>query len=179
MGALKATVIVVLLNSVLFMGEIFQIVKQMTRIHYRPNLFALKNLVIAPFCEEFIYRVCLINLSIESKAFTPTEAVLVLPVFFAISHLHHVIMQRKNPGFNYTKAFLVALFKLMYTQVFGIYGGFVYIWTGSIWPAFALHAHCNFFGFPSFQNFFERDYMLTDRIIAGILYVLGLVLFLW
>jgi membrane protease YdiL (CAAX protease family) len=115
MAVLKATMSAVLLNSVLFMGEIFQIAKGMTRIHYQFDILSLKNLVIAPFCEEFIYRVCLINLSLESKAFTPTEAVLVLPVFFAISHLHHVIMQRKNPGFNYMKAFLVALFKLVYT----------------------------------------------------------------
>ena len=151
----------------------------MTRIQYKFDILALKNLVFAPLFEEFIYRVCLINLCIESKALSETEAVLIMPMFFAFSHLHHVIMQRREPGFSYKKALLMALFKLMYTQVFGIYSGFVYVWTGSIWPAFALHAHCNFFGFPSFQNFFERDYLMTDRAIAGVLYVVGSIVFLW
>jgi prenyl protein peptidase len=65
----------------------------------------------------------------------------------------------------------------MFTQIFGLYSGLVYIKTGSIWPAIALHSQCNFFGFPSFKNFYDRRFRMTDRIVAGALYVLGLVLF--
>ncbi len=53
---------------------------------------------------------------------------------------------------SFKKAVLIAIIKLGYTQVFGIYSGFVYLHTGSIWAAIALHAQCNFFGFPSFQS---------------------------
>ena len=41
---------------------------------------------------------------------------------------------------SFRKALLIALFKLAYTELFGIYAGFVYINTGSVWAAIALHA---------------------------------------
>jgi len=47
------------------------------------------------------------------------------------------------------------VFQLLYTWVFGVYSGFVYIYTGSLLAAFALHAQCNFFEFPYFQNIVE------------------------
>jgi hypothetical protein len=67
----------------------------MTRISYKFDILAAKNLVAAPAFEEFIYRVCLINFCIESGALTTTEAVYIMPIFFAISHLHHAIAERK------------------------------------------------------------------------------------
>lgn len=149
----------------------------MVRIQYKLDALCFKNLVVAPLLEEFIYRVCLINMFLEAKALTETEAVIYLPLFFSISHLHHIVVQRREPNFKFRTAFLLALFKLMYTQIFGIYSGFVYIRTGSIWPAFAIHSQCNFFGFPSFQSFFNRDFKLSDRLITGILYISGLIVF--
>ena len=62
--------------------------------------------------------------------------------------------------------------------MFGIYAGFVYIYTGSIWPAIVLHAHCNFYGFPSFSTLVSQDVKRTERIIIGVLYVAGVVVFL-
>jgi len=83
------------LNSVLFAGELFQLAKGMTYSNYRHlDLTTFKNLLYAPFLEEFIYRVCLINMFIESGHYSSTTCVLVLPCFFAISHLHHVIVQQ-------------------------------------------------------------------------------------
>jgi prenyl protein peptidase len=84
---------------------------------------------------------------------------------------------RKEQKISKRKALVMCAFQVMYTQIFGLYSGLVYVRTGSIWPAFALHSQCNYFGFPSFQNFFNRDFKLSDRIICGILYILGLVLF--
>lgn len=86
---------------------------------------------------------------------------------------------RKEEGLSKRKALMICAFKVMYTQVFGVYSGLVYVRTGSIWPAFALHSQCNLFGFPSFHNFFNRNFKLSDRIIIGVLYGLGLVLFFW
>jgi prenyl protein peptidase len=61
--------------------------------------------------------------------------------------------------------------------VFGIYSGMVYIKTGSIWPAIVLHSQCNFFGFPSFSNLFDREYTMPDRVFAGVLYIIGVIVF--
>ena len=71
---------------------------------------------------------------------------------------------------------LIALFKLAYTEVFGIYAGFVYIGTGSLWPSIVLHTYCNFLGFPAFQNLVDPRQRLSDRIIAGSLYLIGTIL---
>jgi hypothetical protein len=76
---------------------------------------------------------------------------------------------------SFRKSLLIALFKLAYTNVFGIYSGFVYIKTGSIWPAVVLHAHCNFFGFPSFGQLLNRDHRCSDRIVALVLYIAGII----
>lgn len=59
-------------------------------IMYTPNLLAFKNLFAAPLFEEVIYRVCLINMSLESGALSVNMSVILLPFFFAISHLHHI-----------------------------------------------------------------------------------------
>ena len=118
--------------------------------------------------EEFIYRACLINFFIETGRYTPKVIVLVTPLFFAISHVHHVIHQQRAQNklkaalgdkekithlqeeISLQKAILIALFKVTYTEIFGIYAGFVYVNTGSLWPAIALHSYCNLLGFPTF-----------------------------
>ena len=74
---------------------------------------------------------------------------------------------------SFKKALVIAVFKLMYTQVFGIYSGFIYISTGSVWPAIALHSQCNLFGFPSFQNIMCEDFRRSERILVLILYLAG------
>jgi predicted Abi (CAAX) family protease len=127
-----------ILNSVLFSGEIFMLVMGLTYNAYRLDIECLKNLVVAPFFEEFIYRVCMINLMIESNSLDEATAVLTLPLFFAISHLHHeLVVDRVR---DWKMVFARCLFKLAYTQIFGIYAGRIYVRTGSIWPAFALHS---------------------------------------
>lgn len=70
---------------------------------------------------------------------------------------------------------MIGLFKLMYTEIFGIYAGLVYMRTGSIWPAIVLHSYCNYFGFPHFLALFSNQFRLTDRIIPGVMYVVGLI----
>ena len=54
------------------------------------DLTTAKDILIAPLLEEFIYRACLINIFMETGVFSDLYCVLVLPSFFAISHLHHV-----------------------------------------------------------------------------------------
>ena len=77
---------------------------------------------------------------------------------------------------SFKKALLIAVFKLSFTQVFGIYSGFVYISTGSLWPVILLHSQCNFFGFPSFQNLMNQDFRRSERILVLILYIAGVII---
>ena len=82
---------------------------------YNFDILAFKNLVFAPLFEEFIYRVCLINIFMEAGALTETQAVFVLPVFFAISHIHHVYKMRKEDKISKRKALMFCAFQVMYT----------------------------------------------------------------
>ena len=100
-----------------------------------------------------------------------------MPLFFSIAHVHHAIKDYFFEGTSLTVATVSAIFKLTYTEIFGIYAGLVYIRTGSLWAAFILHGHCNFFGFPHFWNLTDKRFKLTDKIIAGILYIGGIILF--
>ena len=91
---IKQTLMVLLLNSILFAGEIYQIITGMVGITYTAaDLTTFKNLFFAPLFEELIYRACLINMFIESNALSPESSVLLLPFYFAISHLHHMFEQ--------------------------------------------------------------------------------------
>ena len=130
---------------------------------------------------------------IESGKFSPVRAVLITPLFFAISHLAQVFEQQRKQWIlrqnllannqhvethleeyvSFRKALLIALFKLAYTEIFGIYAGFVYIGTGSLWPAIALHSYCNLLGFPAFENLVNARIRNSDRIIAFVLYLGG------
>ena len=58
-----------------------------------------------------------------------------------------------------------------------MYSGLVYIKTGSLWPAIALHSQCNFFGFPSFGNLLSNNYRNTDKLMAIALYSGGTAIF--
>jgi prenyl protein peptidase len=99
-----------------------------------------------------------------------------MPLFFATSHLHASFLDYSKGEVPIKRAVLIGLFKLAYTEVFGIYSGLVYVRTGSIWPAILLHSYCNYFGFPHFLVLISNKFRLTDRIIPGILYVLGLII---
>jgi membrane protease YdiL (CAAX protease family) len=88
-GALKACVNALVLNTVLFSGEVYQIIRGMTKVmHTKVDFTTVKTILFAPLFEEFIYRSCLLNIFIEAGEYSPTMCVLVTPFFFAISHLH-------------------------------------------------------------------------------------------
>jgi prenyl protein peptidase len=172
---------VLLMNTILFSGEIFQIAKDMRENSYHSltSWMSLKNLFIAPFLEEYIYRACLINMMIESGALTPTQCIYITPLFFATSHLHWIAEEFLTNKIPFSVLLKTALFKLAYTELFGVYSGIIYVRTGSLWPAFLLHSQCNYFSFPHFWNLFKVKYRRTDRIIPGVLYVAGVIILVY
>ena len=72
-AALKACVNALVLNTVLFSGEIYQIIRGMTRVmHRKIDFTTVKTILFAPLFEEFIYRSCLINIFIEAGEYSTT-----------------------------------------------------------------------------------------------------------
>ena len=142
LGVLISCIKVLLMNTILFAGEIFQMAKDMRENSYHSltSWMSVKNLFIAPFLEEFIYRVCLINMMIESGALTPTQCIYITPLFFATSHLHWILDEFLTKKIPFSVLLKTGVFKLAYTELFGVYSGIIYVRTGSLWPAFLLHA---------------------------------------
>jgi len=88
-----------MLNSILFMGEIAQYFSEMQWSSVDEiSLFNFKNIFLVPIFEELIFRVCLINIFIEANILSINKCVLILPLFFAVAHLHNLYRQRHLPA---------------------------------------------------------------------------------
>ena len=85
--AALAVVNTLMLNSLLFMGEFAQILCGMRALGLDElSLLNFKNIILAPFFEEFIYRVVIINIFLEADVMSVTKCVVILPIFFAVGN---------------------------------------------------------------------------------------------
>ena len=81
--------------------------------------------ILAPFFEEFIYRVVIINIFLEANIMSVNKCVLILPIFFAIgnsnfslnfiAHAHHLYRERHRPPSEFKRLMYAKLFQLCYT----------------------------------------------------------------
>jgi hypothetical protein len=83
--AALALVNTLMLNSLLFIGEFAQILCGMRELGVDEfSLLNFKNIILAPFFEEFIYRVVIINIFLEADVMSVNKCVVILPIFFAV-----------------------------------------------------------------------------------------------
>ncbi|XP_023933537.1 CAAX prenyl protease 2-like [Lingula anatina] len=136
------------------------------------NLIWLRNHVVAPFSEEFIFRACMIPLLIPSVG--AGTAVFLAPLFFGVAHFHHMVERVRNKHADLKTAFLQSLFQFSYTTVFGAYSAFLFIRTGSLVAPVVAHAFCNHMGFPDIGMVFQYPPPQRYKIMAN--FVIGLVL---
>lgn len=100
---------------------------------------------------------------------SPTTIVFTTPLAFGIgawfppnkANFHHQQLTRNTAHFHHGYEFLLnypgywkfatlnSIAQFTYTTIFGWYAVFVLMRTGSIWPAVAAHAFCNWLGAPS------------------------------
>lgn len=77
------------------------------------------------------------------------RTILVSPLVFGLAHLHHLYEFRvAHPGVPLPAALLRSAFQLGYTTLFGAYATFVFLRSGSLLAAFAVHVLCNCMGLP-------------------------------
>lgn len=77
------------------------------------------------------------------------ETIFLSPVIFGLAHIHHFYEFRlSNPRVPFVAALLRSVFQLGFTTVFGAYATFIYLRTGSLLAACAIHAFCNCMGLP-------------------------------
>lgn len=136
----------------------------------------LRNYLISPFTEEFVFRSCMLPL-VTPKLYTRT-AVLTTPLFFGVAHLHHIVEGLKTNSATFGQLLAQHLFQFTYTYIFGVYSSFLFVRTGCFLPTFVIHSFCNFMGFPHIDELLTSSSLKKSKKIFIILcYVVGFVLF--
>ncbi|CAD7085215.1 unnamed protein product [Hermetia illucens] len=181
-GFLLATIVPILLTSLLFLGPLVaQAFNESWRVSVShnnwlnnfTNVLWLRNFLVAPLSEEFTFRACMMPLLLQS--FTPSTAVLITPLFFGVAHFHHMI-ERLRSGMDMKTAIIISCFQFTYTTIFGFYSAYLFVRTGHFVAPFVAHAFCNHMGFPDINDvILHKNYM---RYVLIALYVTGLVLWI-
>lgn len=123
-------------------------------------LLVFRNLFIAPFCEEIVFRFCFLHILVES-GFTETASGLLAPFIFAFAHVHH------HSG----KALVSIFFSIAHTCFFG-WIAFYFLKRRSLWDAIISHMLCNLIGLPC-----KRSAIFGGKCLTAV-YITGLVIFL-
>jgi len=155
-GLIPATILPLILTMVLFMGPLaLHYMDGIFRIYKDPkywiantkNLMWLRNHIVAPLSEEYIFRACMLALLVPS--FSEVPAMIVCPLFFGVAHFHHAF-EKIREGMAIKTTLMQTLFQLSYTTVFGMYSAFLFLRTGHLMAPVIAHAFCNHMGFPDF-----------------------------
>ncbi|GMH94688.1 hypothetical protein TrVE_jg2004 [Triparma verrucosa] len=140
------------------------------------SIDSLRNLVIAPFTEELIYRSSLIPYLLQ-LGYKPVHVVFVAPVFFGFAHVHHAYNQIKQ-GHRMKEVLLVTAFQFTYTSLFGAYATYACLVWGDVLGVVFIHSFCNFMGLPSFTFMQRGDRVYEKRWIVMVAFIVGLVGFI-
>lgn len=176
-GLIAATCWPTLLILILYSGPIFQ-----NWIDGNPLLgqdvvikrvdIILRNYLIAPLAEEWIFRACMLLLL--RPAFGDLCGVLVCPIFFGVAHVHHLInWYRSNEGTSFKHACLGVVIQIMYTSIFGLFAGILFVRTNHFISLVICHSLCNMMGLPAV----ERAVTHPRKYVILLVYFLGAILF--
>lgn len=133
---------------------------------------ALRNLILAPLTEEFVFRACLVRLWV-SASFPTVLVIFCSPLCFALAHTHHFI-EHVRRFTNKQHALQIVAFQVFYTSLFGMYSNFLLFRTGSTVALILCHTFCNWQGFPDLGFLVSRQHPLHDhRAWLGVVYIIG------
>ncbi|PRW32845.1 CAAX prenyl protease 2-like [Chlorella sorokiniana] len=149
-GLLAAALLPLALTAVLFAGPLLQLATDRRRRHARlalPPLTLLRNLVVAPLVEEFVFRSCMLSYLLACGT-SPAAAVAFSPLLFAASHLHHVYDLTRFQGHSLRSALAAVAFQFSYTALFGWLAAWLFVCSRHLAAAALPHAFCNLMGPP-------------------------------
>lgn len=157
------------LFMMLFSGPLLdRIVNQEYMERYSSTIEMLRDLLIAPLTEEFVYTslttgsILAYELSKKPLAYLATpyysstefhnkkefDIYLKLsPILFGFAHLHHAIELRRQNN-SWGQIIITCVFQSIYTTFFGYLTNRVFVNTGSLACCFVAHSFCNYMGFP-------------------------------
>lgn len=178
-GILAAVILPAVLVSVLYTGQwlIMYFNGQLWRItsmsewrqSFRQAIW-IRDFVVAPVTEEVAFRCCCTPLL--SDCLSPAMTIIVSPLFFALSHFHHVI-DDKRQGFSLSFSILIRGFQFVYTYIFGAYATYLFLSTGHALAPIVTHAMCNSLGLPRFGEIGTFP-NIWQRVLLWTLYAVGM-----
>ena len=161
---------VVVLNSVLFVGNIYYMCRYVdvrelihSKFEEGERVSTIKTLIVAPFIEEAVYTMFLYSCFLKLGLVGDLYFTLVSSIFFGLSHMHMrwesikdtfknkelSLPQKIVNVFHTTKGIVVVTF------LFSLYGKTVFSKLKNFWPCFVLHSYCNMLGEP--KTGFKHD----------------------
>ncbi|XP_073681346.1 CAAX prenyl protease 2 [Garra rufa] len=166
-GFVPAALLPLTLTMVLFLGPLTQLAVESPRGLFHDvkaglnsrswskcvkELRWLRNQVVAPATEEFVFRACMIPIFVPCTS--PTAAIFIGPFFFGVAHFHHIIEQLRFGQDTVFEILICAAFQFTYTYIFGAYTAFIFIRTGHLVGPVLCHSFCNHMGFPAIDLVF-------------------------
>lgn len=118
----------------------------LTQFHDQRRDLLLRNCLVAPLAEEVVFRSCMVPLLLPHLG--PVGTALVVPLFFGLAHLHHMMEHIGSGSMSVGQAILTTLGQTCYTSLFGMFSAFLFLRTGHLISAVVAHALCNMYGLP-------------------------------
>ncbi|KAF9540433.1 CAAX prenyl protease [Mortierella hygrophila] len=147
-----------------------------TQRQHIQGLMGMRNFVVGPISEEFIFRACMVAIVANSGARLPLM-IFVLPLVFGIAHINHAYESYVKKGRTRQAlmgAAAMAVFQLLYTTLFGWFAAFLFLRTSNLIGPCLCHSFCNMMGFPDVTNI---QYFGRWKKWLYLTFVLGMVLF--
>ncbi|PBK60181.1 hypothetical protein ARMSODRAFT_1090493 [Armillaria solidipes] len=146
------------------------------------SLPGLRNYLVAPYTEEVVFRACILSIY-HLSGISRLRMIVLAPLWFSLAHFHHAWDLYNRCGRTWVAAKHASMaisFQLLYTSFFGSHCAYLFLRTGSIFPAITSHIFCNFMGVPHLPLelvvFPERRKAIFGTYALGVLaYVFGMI----
>ncbi|KAI9026903.1 CAAX prenyl protease 2-like protein [Hyaloraphidium curvatum] len=143
-----------------------------------PDLLFVRNCVVAPIAEEWVFRANIIPLFLAA-GFSRAAIVAIVPLFFGIAHLHHLLEAFRAQSVTGERTSVILAqtgFQFGYTTVFGCWSTYWLLRTGNIGAIICCHAICNYMGFPQVA-ISGTETPLWKKALLAASYLVGMVSF--
>ncbi|KAF7186081.1 putative CAAX prenyl protease 2 [Pseudocercospora fuligena] len=181
---------VLTLVAVLFVGPLYEtVIVDSGWREWRPraikekffdSLPGLRNNVVAPLAEEWVFRSLVVSLYLLAKV-PAKRIVFTSPLIFGAAHIHHLVEVLRThtppgrllPPLNvWIRGILQSLFQFTYTSLFGFFTAFVYLRTGNLYAVVLAHSFCNVMSLPRVYGRLGQDeddelYEMTPDVAQG------------
>lgn len=122
------------------------------------NLVGLRNYIVAPATEEFVYTACVLATlrpcGIQIQLY-------VSPLLFGFAHVHHGYELFKGKQHSMAAIMVSCIFQLCYTWLFGILTNYMFLRTNNLLGCILAHSFCNWNGFPDLVVYGQKWWRVT------------------